>query len=123
TAQSGTVAAALVEGEAGIGNSRLLAETARLAAGKGFDVRTAKVDELERERPFGGIADALGLRPDAEDPEAAAIGAGLLGEGQPGLAAAARPPELTFRLVEAIVGLVRRLARSRPVLVAVDDLQ
>src|SRR6185503_10607909 len=46
---------ALVEGPAGIGKSRLLAELRAAAEEDGFRVLTARGSELEREFPFGVV--------------------------------------------------------------------
>ena len=55
----GDIQLAFVEGEAGIGKSRLLAEGLQEAAARGVLVLEGKADELHTARPFGAIADAL----------------------------------------------------------------
>ena len=67
----------MVEGEAGIGKSRLLAAALDVARGRGLHVMTGRSEELERNRPFGLWADALGCVPSSPDPRRAALG-GLL---------------------------------------------
>ncbi|MGZ5411222.1 MAG: AAA family ATPase, partial [Solirubrobacterales bacterium] len=52
-ARDGRAGLALVEGPAGIGKSRLLAELRRRAESEGFLVLTARGSEIEREFPFG----------------------------------------------------------------------
>ena len=59
-AASGQLAIALIEGEAGIGKSRLLAEVLAAGASRGMQIATSRAEELERARPFGVVADALG---------------------------------------------------------------
>ena len=54
-AAAGGGRAALIEGPAGIGKSRLLAEARAMAMAEGFRVLTARGSELEREFPFGVI--------------------------------------------------------------------
>jgi predicted ATPase len=61
-AASGHLAVVLIEGEPGIGKTRLLAEALDAARGRRLQVATAGAEELERSRPFGVIAEALGLR-------------------------------------------------------------
>src|SRR5699024_10599602 len=56
-ALSGQVTRILIGGEAGIGKTRLMAEALDLAAGHGFQVATARADEMQQTRPFGVIAD------------------------------------------------------------------
>jgi DNA-binding CsgD family transcriptional regulator/tetratricopeptide (TPR) repeat protein len=52
-------AAVLVEGEPGIGKSRLLRELSRRADERGFSVVEARADEWARDVPFAALAEAL----------------------------------------------------------------
>ncbi len=72
-ARAGRGSAALIEGEPGIGKTRVLTEMLRSAGPLGCDVLLGTAEELERDRPFGPIAAALGLVPDARDPRRADI--------------------------------------------------
>jgi DNA-binding CsgD family transcriptional regulator len=54
-AAAGTSALVLVDGPAGIGKSRLLAEARTLAEERGLFVRSARGGELERDFPFGVV--------------------------------------------------------------------
>ena len=56
---SGRAAITLVEGEAGIGKTRLLSETLDHARSRGFQVAGGCGEELERTRPFGLVAEAF----------------------------------------------------------------
>src|SRR5437870_3889501 len=58
---SGTASVLVIEGEAGIGKSRLVAEVPHLAESRGFALLHGAADELSRTRPFGVVADALGI--------------------------------------------------------------
>ena len=49
----------LIEGEAGIGKSRLLRQAAEIGAALGLPVLTGAADKLERDRPFRAVLDAL----------------------------------------------------------------
>ena len=124
-ARSGQLSIVLVEGEAGIGKSRLLAEVLRSAAGAGCEVAAAKADEMEQTRPFGVIADALGCVRSAADPPRAAIAALLATHehGDHGPITISSDPGLRFRTVDALCDLVESLALHRPLVIGLDDLQ
>ena len=120
----GRAAVALIEGEAGIGKSRLLAEVVRHTQGRGLAVLCGRAHELEWDRPFGTVADALGLRADATDPEQAEIARLLYADASEPAASPllAQAPQLRFRLVEAVVARIERLATARPLVLALEDL-
>ena len=123
---SGALAIVLVEGEAGIGKTRLLEAVLADAAARGMQVAAARADELEQARPFGLIASAFGCVPDCGDQRRAAI-AGLRsasGDGASGgPVTVTSDPGLQFRVVDAFGDLVESLALSGPVVVCADDLQ
>jgi hypothetical protein len=60
---TGQAARALIEGEAGIGKTRLADASRTAALGLSVAVLMASADELDRGRPFGLLADALGFCP------------------------------------------------------------
>ncbi|MDQ3380225.1 MAG: AAA family ATPase [Actinomycetota bacterium] len=119
-AARGRAAFIVVEGEPGIGKSWLLDAACKLAQRAEFTVRRGQGEELERERPFGLIADALDLG-SASDPERTRI-AGVLARGG-GTELAGTSADLRFQLIESMCDLVEREAETRPVAVAVDDVQ
>jgi len=131
TLATGRPAVVLVEGEAGIGKTRLLAETLADARSRGFSVATGQGEELERTRPFGAIAEALDCSPTSPDPRRRAIAALLATSGDAGRGGHdGRGPVtvtsdagLQFRVVDAFVDLVEDLTLHTPLVVAVDDLQ
>jgi DNA-binding CsgD family transcriptional regulator len=94
--RTGTGGVILVEGEAGMGKSLLLAEAAKAATAQGYTTVVAAADEFERMIPLCPLLLALG---DASEP----------GDD---LASVAR-----------VRGSLERLAADGPVLVTVDDLQ
>jgi predicted ATPase len=122
---AGGPAVVLVEGEAGIGKTRLLAQVLQDAAGRGMQVAAGRAEELERTRPFGLLAAALGCARSSPDPRRAAI-AGLLaaqGTGDLGPITVTSDPGLRFRVVDAFTDLVEELALAGPVVLGLDDLQ
>jgi class 3 adenylate cyclase/DNA-binding CsgD family transcriptional regulator len=108
-----------VEGEGGIGKTRLVAEALTAAEARGFQVLRSRAEELERNRPFGAVADALGCHRRSPDPERAAIGQLLTGELDEELGGGAA---LQFRVVEAFLELVEGLAAAGPVALTLEDL-
>jgi DNA-binding CsgD family transcriptional regulator/tetratricopeptide (TPR) repeat protein len=117
--------ALLLEGEAGIGKSRLLEEALTVAAGLGLPVHRARAEELDSRRPFGAIATCLGFTPRPTQARRAEIARLLFGDIPEGtdtfLAAGGSATE--FRLVEAMVMRVEEMCAEGPVAVAIDDLQ
>jgi DNA-binding CsgD family transcriptional regulator len=102
---SGQGAVVLIEGARGSGKSRLLAETARMAAERGFEVMKAKANELLRLAPLAVLCAALG------EPQP------VVGETDHAF------DELDDWWSRQLAQLRGRLARRRPSLIALDDLQ
>jgi len=122
---SGGPAIVLVEGEAGIGKTRLLAQVLQDARGRGMPVAAGRAEELERTRPFGVLASAFGCTRSSPDPRRAAI-AGLLasqGAGDLGPITVTSDPGLRFRVVDAFTDLVEELALTGSLVIGLDDLQ
>ncbi len=131
-AAEGRTGVVLVTGDGGIGKTRLVAE---LASGlPGFDVLYGRCDEEEL-FPYGPWVDMLRPRlarmADCEFEEVVGAGAADLArllpeisQRLPGLAApAASDPETERRqLFVAVMAVVGRLARHRPLLLVIDDL-
>src|SRR3954468_10981175 len=116
-----------LSGGGGVGRTRLRDELTARAAKREFLVLNGRASELERELPFGVWEDALA-------DHAAFLGVDrlqrLVGEQLPELAAVlpqiGRPAGLQderFRTHRAVRALLEALARQRPVVVALDDLQ
>jgi DNA-binding NarL/FixJ family response regulator len=116
----------LIEGAAGIGKSRLIAELRERASLRGIGVLAASGSDLEREFPFGVVRQLF-------EPLLADAGARerLLGDAA---AAAARVFEVgdlhssgdvdvSFAALHGLYWLTVNAADERPVLLAVDDLQ
>jgi DNA-binding CsgD family transcriptional regulator/tetratricopeptide (TPR) repeat protein len=116
--------ALVIEGEPGIGKTRLLQTARERASSAGLQVYSAAAEELDSRRPFGVIADCLGIRPTATDARRREIGKHLLSEATPEAAEWPAPdPGPEYRLVEQVVALVDHLSAGGPVVLSLDDLQ
>jgi predicted ATPase len=124
-AASGQRAILMLEGEAGIGKTRLLAEALDRARSRGCAVALAQAEELEGSRPFGVIAKALGCDRSSLDPRRTAIAALLSahGAGDLGPITVSSDSGLRFRALDALTDLAEELALDRPLVIGLDDLQ
>jgi DNA-binding CsgD family transcriptional regulator len=117
---------ALIEGQAGIGKSRLLAEARERGQSAGMRVLMAKGSELEREFGFGVVRQLF---------EPALVDAATRKTWLAGAAAAAgsifdefeeepegAPRDGSFASLHGLYWLVANAAADRPVLLALDDL-
>jgi DNA-binding CsgD family transcriptional regulator len=119
SASSGQGRAVVVEGEAGIGKSRLIQEALVVAGEAGFAAAVGVADEFDRRRPFGVMADALAVDLSAMDARRADIARSLLDHrSQP----AELSPAAEYRLVEAMVGLIETLWTETPTVLVVENL-
>jgi DNA-binding CsgD family transcriptional regulator len=102
-----------IEGEAGIGKTRLVQSIIDDARSRDLAVFSGQAHPFERTRPFGVLAAALDLRARSPDPRSAAIGE---------LLAVQRAGEVQYRVVEEIVDLVETACAKRPVLLVAEDI-
>lgn len=116
-ASSGRGRAVLIEGQAGIGKTRLVRQVFSTCEARGFTTLYGRADQVEQRWPFGVIAEALGLRA-APDPARRRI-ARLLRAGGP----AAAEVGLEIQVSERVTGYLEQAARRRPVVMALEDLQ
>ena len=127
-ARSGAGGLVVIEGPAGIGKSRLLAEAAAMAAARGMTVLTARGIDLERDAPFGIVSDLFAVT-------LTTAARGRLLSGQAALAGAlfdpaARPAADPSALVRGLYWLTANVAdgavpdgKPAGLLIAVDDAQ
>ena len=122
---SGRRAVVLIEGEPGIGKTRLLDVALEDARGRGMQVAAGRAEELERTRPFGVVAGAFGCARSSHDPRRAAIGELLAtgGDGERNPITVTSDPGLRFRVIDALADLVEELALPGPLVIGLDDLQ
>ena len=129
--REGSAACLAVQGEPGIGKTRLLAELAARADARGCTVLTGSASELERDLPFWVFVDALDEYVAGLDPQlVASLRADVrveLAQVLPSLAdhAADGGPVLQderYRTHRAVRELLERLAVRRPLVLALDDV-
>jgi DNA-binding SARP family transcriptional activator len=123
----------LIEGEAGIGKSRLVEEFLRTVVRDGATVLRGRSHEASGALPFAPIVEALRAALDAPglsatDPEWLSEAARLLPEIRQRFPAVAEPepsadPTDAWRLYEGVAQVLASLAAERPLVVSVDDLQ
>src|SRR5215471_14233120 len=116
----GRASVLVIEGEAGIGKTRLVQSIADDARSRDVAVFCGQAHPFERTRPFGVVAAALDLSRRSPDPRKAAIGALLAGQGSAAPARAAG--DIQYRVVEEIVDLVDKWCAERPVLLVAEDI-
>jgi DNA-binding CsgD family transcriptional regulator len=114
----GRASVLVIDGEAGIGKTRLVQAIVDEARSLQVAVYSGQAHPFERTRPFGVVAAALGLSRRSPDPRRAAIGALLDGRGD----GARDAGDLQFRVVEDVVDLVETLCAERPALLVAEDL-
>ena len=102
TAATGAGRCALIEGEPGIGKTRLIAEALETSRDLGLTVLNMEVDEFEYDRPFGPLLRAFPL---------------------PNALPSPRGGERTWRIVDAVVDAVEQSAARRPLVLIIEDVQ
>lgn len=108
----------LVIGEQGIGKSRLVAEALSDTGACGVVVHAGRARELESDRPFGPLIDALGLRAQTDDAECRHI-AHLIERGTRRTGDA----EQRHDVANLIVALLRRQTEAVPIALVLEDIQ
>ena len=123
-AVDGRGAVALIEGPAGIGKTRLLAE-ARYRAADRMTVLSARCSQLERDFSFGAVRQLFeGIAHDPAQRERLLAGAAAPVEGVLDVAAAeGAAAEGSFAVLHGLYWAVLNLAEEQPVLLAIDDVQ
>lgn len=115
-------AARVVQGEPGIGKTTVWLAGLELAHERSYDVLAARPTAAETALSFAGVGDLFGdslgeIVNELPPPQRHALEVALL------LAESGHSPVDRRAVAVALLGAVRALARRRPVLVAVDDVQ
>ena len=115
----------LIEGRAGIGKSRLMAELRERAGGAGIRVLSARGSELEREFAFGVVRQLF--EPALADPKArSTLMAGAAASAEqvldPPSGEGDQPVDASFAALHGLYWLTANLAGEEPLVIAVDDL-
>jgi DNA-binding CsgD family transcriptional regulator len=110
TVRDGAGGVVVVEGAAGIGKSRLLAEAGRHAAAAGLVVAAGGADELDRATSWGTLLRAMSS---SEPPILTAAGLESLRD----------LTDQRLAVVERMRAALEQAAATRPLLVVLDDLQ
>jgi DNA-binding CsgD family transcriptional regulator len=126
-ASSGAGRVVAIEGRAGMGKTRLVAEARALAASAGFEVLVARSADLEQEFAFGVVRQLfepyLASLSTEERDEALSGTAGLAERlfGDEELTGAAAG-DVSFGVLHGLYWLAANLAASRPTAIVIDDL-
>ncbi len=119
-ATGGSGATVLIEGEAGIGKTRLVQNIVEAARRRGVSAVVGAARPFEATRPFGAVSEALHLRRGSSDARRAEIARLLVGEGAQRTAPPG--PDTRYRIVEEIIDLVEVQSQDAPLLLAFEDL-
>lgn len=103
---------AMLEGEGGIGKTRLVDELLGEALSTGFATHWGHAEALERTRPFAPLVEAFACHPHSSHETRARIGRWVTGPSQAS----------EFQVVEQFVALGEELATQGPLVVAIEDL-
>jgi DNA-binding CsgD family transcriptional regulator len=129
-ARSGGGRFVVIEGSAGIGKTRLLAEARAIAGSAGMRVLAARGGEFEGEFAYGIVRQLFEplLASTSSDLRAellsgpAALMEPLLGASQPAASQDAPPADAAFAILHGLYWLAVNVALHQPTLLAIDDL-
>ncbi len=121
-ADGGAGSVLLIEGEAGIGKSRLLDEVRSRGLARGAQVLDAGCEELEQSVPFAAVRRLFDLNMEMPRPAGESLGASSRGGDHADLSHGVAPTS-QFRTMAAFASRVDRLATDGTILLILDDLQ
>lgn len=109
---------AVITGPAGIGKSSLAEQFRREAGDQGWQVWIGHASPLEARLPFAPLVEALNAGSASEEPRKEEISRLLRESGS----WAPDAPHLRWRVTELVIDVLDAAARSRPVLLLIEDL-
>lgn len=113
----------VIEGESGIGKTRLVEEVLAYSKVREYRVFKSACEELERTLPFAAIGRALGADRHSPDIRLAAIGELLVGKiSEEALPLSPGHSELRFRVLEEVIGFVEHSASVGPTVIVIEDV-
>jgi DNA-binding CsgD family transcriptional regulator/tetratricopeptide (TPR) repeat protein len=118
-ATSGRLSLGIVQGEPGIGKTRLLEELLAEARRRNFKVFAGRAQELASNRQFGPLLDALGCGRNSPDARRVSIASELTTRRPTGIA---EDPGLQFRVLEGFLELLEAEALGSPVALILEDI-
>jgi DNA-binding CsgD family transcriptional regulator len=118
--ERGAGSAVLIEGPAGIGKTRLLAEG--MSRAKGMTVLAARGDDLEREFAWGVVRQLFDRTLTEADGTTLLEGAASLAAAPLGLGSGDGHGEASFAALHGLYWLTANLSQRAPLVVALDDL-
>jgi DNA-binding winged helix-turn-helix (wHTH) protein/tetratricopeptide (TPR) repeat protein len=134
-ARTGRGRIALLAGEPGVGKSRAAQELAEIALAQGFDVHVGRCRESVARPPYGPWVQILTALAESRAREeiVEAVGnataelvriAPAIADRLPAtpLSSAASDQDAIYRLLDGVATLLRRLARRKPLVLVLDDL-
>jgi DNA-binding CsgD family transcriptional regulator len=117
-ASGGTGRVAFIEGEPGIGKTRLLQELVAHADANGFEAVQGSAEELWSELAFAPLIGALGLDPSSPDEARRQVGEIISATSRQRAGEAG----VRFRVIDSMVELLEGWSRRNPLLLAIEDL-
>lgn len=121
----GVGSAVMIEGDAGIGKTALLASCSDLALTAGMTLLSARAGELEHEFAWGVVRqlfDRAVARAPSPDRARLLDGAAALAAPALGIEAAPEGGDVSYATLHGLYWLTVNICQDRPVLLAIDDL-
>ena len=120
-AEGGSGGLVILQGDVGIGKTRLVNEIVGVATARGMVVRACEAVQSDQTRPFGAISDALEVSARSADPALAELARRIEGH-QVWTGHLEDVPMEVHSLIEALIGVFESLCTTAPLLMVIDNL-